>query len=215
MTAPKNLFSPPDKVSLAPTELPCVVSYYQNGWRTGIFFRRGPMWVSFVSMEGMVYQAVHVEQWMKSREREFQQMYMFGQPYPAIRAARHFMNAAKTVGITKSARKVLEDILGGKSATPKGGNVTQTKGDDMALTIKIDTKKYKGATAQSGRKSYDSGDQAAKLLRGLSLDAAYKVASEYLGESKLALKRRYGKLNPGHQRMNIGNRIRKVLRDKE
>lgn len=56
---------------------------------------------------------------------------------------------------------------------------------------------------------HDIGDEVAKLLREAgSLDGVYEVASKYLVESVTTLRKKYGHLNPGQQRMNLGNRMR-------
>lgn len=55
----------------------------------------------------------------------------------------------------------------------------------------------------------DVGDPVAVKLRECkTLDDVYITGAEYLGVSELELRAKYGKLNPGQQRMNIGNRMR-------
>lgn len=55
----------------------------------------------------------------------------------------------------------------------------------------------------------DVGDPIAVKLRPCkTLDDAYKVAAKFLGCPLVDLKDRYGRLNPGQQRMNLGNRMR-------
>lgn len=51
-------------------------------------------------------------------------------------------------------------------------------------------------------------DKTARDLAGLTLDQMYEHASRELGDTKEALRARYGHLNPGLQRMNLGNRLR-------
>lgn len=195
--------------------LPCVVKYYDDGWRTALFFKRGRDFVSLITMDGMAGQTVHIRRWMKSREKEFKQIHMGEIAYDPKRAAQHFLRAGSSLGLTKSAEEVLKAVLAEKSASVDDGNSVQTSGDDMAnVSIDVNKKDYKVVKAASGRKSLDNGDAAAKLLRGKSLDETYDIAAKQLGETKLALKRKYGKLNEGMQRMNLGNRIRKVLNAK-
>jgi hypothetical protein len=88
----------------------------------------------------------------------------------------------------------------------KAKKVVQTRG---ALTL---TKPYHKGNANSGVISLDCGDKVAADLRGEALEDVYERAAKTLGETVRALKLKYGKLNPGMQRMNLGNRIRKVLR---
>lgn len=55
----------------------------------------------------------------------------------------------------------------------------------------------------------DVGDEVATLLRACAdLGAVYNAASDYLGVPVDELHTKYGKLNPGQQRMNLGNRMR-------
>jgi len=56
----------------------------------------------------------------------------------------------------------------------------------------------------------DIGDQVAEALRGKTLDDAYKIAAKWLGARIDELKSKYGHLNPGQQRMNLGNRMRRA-----
>lgn len=55
----------------------------------------------------------------------------------------------------------------------------------------------------------DVGDEIATLLRKCGdLPAVYNAASEYLGVPVEDLRAKYGHLNNGQQRMNLGNRMR-------
>lgn len=61
--------------------------------------------------------------------------------------------------------------------------------------------------AKSGQR--DVGDEIAAMLRpAQTLEDVYKIASDYLGVPVIELKDRYSKLNPGQQRMNLGNKMR-------
>lgn len=51
-------------------------------------------------------------------------------------------------------------------------------------------------------------DDLAAKLKELTLDATYMLAAKELKEPAKKLKDKYGHLNPGLQRMNLGNRIR-------
>lgn len=61
---------------------------------------------------------------------------------------------------------------------------------------------------ESGRKAFDTCDKVANTLRGLPLDDQYRAAAKALGETIKALQEKYGHLNPGQQRMCLGNRMR-------
>lgn len=70
--------------------------------------------------------------------------------------------------------------------------------------------------AASGKRSFDNADEIALQLRGKTLDEAYEIVSGILAEngepeSVDSLKERYQHLNPGHQRMCIGNKARAAI----
>lgn len=59
----------------------------------------------------------------------------------------------------------------------------------------------------------DIGDEVAVMLRECkTLDDVYECASLYVGMAVFDLKSRYGHLNPGQQRMNLGNKMRYKLK---
>ena len=53
-----------------------------------------------------------------------------------------------------------------------------------------------------------TGDDLAVALAGHGLDVIYSAAAVVLSTDESELRQRYGRLNPGQQRMNLGNRIR-------
>jgi colicin import membrane protein len=63
------------------------------------------------------------------------------------------------------------------------------------------------------KRSIDKGDTVALTLRKLTLDAVYATASSATGISQVGLRDRFAHLNPGMQRMNLGNMIRKALKE--
>jgi hypothetical protein len=65
---------------------------------------------------------------------------------------------------------------------------------------------------ESGRKAFDVGDRVAAQLRGKPLDDAYAIAAKALRCTQKELHERYGHLNAGQQRMNLGNRMRQALK---
>lgn len=71
--------------------------------------------------------------------------------------------------------------------------------------------KHTGFTTKSGRVKIDVEDEAAKLLRPLSLDDAIAYVANEVGVSPDALAERYAGRNPGMIRMNIGNILRGEL----
>lgn len=97
---------------------------------------------------------------------------------------------------------------------------TTTTIDAAAATgtrIRPDWDSLTKVVAASGKRSYDNADALAKALRGKTLDEAYTICSKALkaeGEPATvkALKARYAHLNPGHQRMCIGNKVRAAMK---
>ena len=59
-----------------------------------------------------------------------------------------------------------------------------------------------------GRRVLDCADSVAKYLRTMNLEQVYAHAAQQLNVSEDELRQKYGHLNPGMQRMNLGNRIR-------
>lgn len=58
----------------------------------------------------------------------------------------------------------------------------------------------------------DIGDDVAAMLRGKTLDEAYAAAADFLKVPEAELRAKYGRLNHGQQRMNLGNRMRALAR---
>lgn len=80
--------------------------------------------------------------------------------------------------------------------------------------VQADLSKYtvtKGVDSLKGKRAVDIGDDAAKKLRGIPLDEAYRIVSKAVEVPQTELKAKYEKLNPGMQRMNLGNRLRAAL----
>lgn len=128
----------------------------------------------------------------------------------AVKVARHgtgIVHAAKTGWFTivldngdtiKARAKDLSLIGEVKAGYVKAGICTY----DPARYSRHDVR------TESGRKAYDIGDKVADRLRGKTLEEAYVIAAKALNESVKELASRYGHLNPGQQRMCLGNRMR-------
>lgn len=67
---------------------------------------------------------------------------------------------------------------------------------------------YRRCVSAHGHASYDCGDRVAKMLEGKELDEVYEMAADLLDLPLQTLAQKYGHLNPGMQRMNLGNRLR-------
>ncbi len=83
-------------------------------------------------------------------------------------------------------------------------NVENT--DTKEPMVKINREKYVPTRSASGAKSLSNGDEIAQALEGLGLEALYAIADKLIKDNEF--KAKYGHLNVGMQRMNIGNRLR-------
>jgi hypothetical protein len=59
-----------------------------------------------------------------------------------------------------------------------------------------------------GNRTIDINDKVAQQLRGTDVKEMYQIAAKALGEPVRTLRAKYGHLNIGMQRMNLGNRMR-------
>ena len=69
------------------------------------------------------------------------------------------------------------------------------------------------ATKVGGVVCLDNGDEVATRLRGMELDDVIDIAASVLGVTMTELRDQYAHLNNGQIRMNIGNRIRKAVKN--
>jgi hypothetical protein len=111
--------------------------------------------------------------------------------------------AAQAAQAAIAAQQTTDNGAVQQEAAPKQPVVRRIKG-----TVVSRFAEYERTTTATGNKSYDSADALAVRLRGLELDEVYKEAAAALQVSVVVLKARYAKLNPGMQRMNLGNRMR-------
>ena len=108
-------------------------------------------------------------------------------------------------------------VDGGEVKKVRTAALVKYTGDDEVTggnLIHADLTKYVSIPeirTASGRATLDCGDGVAKMLRGMALDAVYELAAKHLEVSVNELKSRYEHLNLGMRRMNIANRLRKVL----
>lgn len=190
---------------------PCLVRVYENGWRHAIHVSTGRTFVRYIEMGGSAG-GLRVQKRLKSNARDFVPV----PDYPMDKAIKHFQSAGRTFGISQTAARMLQDILDRKPVT--GGDDTnqpaQTEGANSMSTIieSKQVKKYAETKSASGKKSLDNDDGVAKALRGMELEDVYKEASKKLDMTVRQLKLKYGRLNAGMQRMNLGNRLRKLER---
>jgi hypothetical protein len=93
-----------------------------------------------------------------------------------------------------------------RAARPAGEKGVRTIGGKP-----VDISKYEKVKAPGGGVSFHNGDPVAEKLQGKDLEQVYEIAAKSLKVEVKELKAKYGKLNVGMQRMNLGNRLRKVL----
>lgn len=74
------------------------------------------------------------------------------------------------------------------------------------ISIRVDREKYTTSRSAAGGKSLHNGDTIALALDGLNTDETYQLADKLIADNDF--RERYAKLNPGMQRMNVGNRLR-------
>lgn len=105
-------------------------------------------------------------------------------------------------GKTVKARKSQVQVL-----NPEGGMSNRRIGDR-----RYDCRSYVKTISPSGNFTMHNGDSVAKKLDARTLDDVYRVAAKELGVAETELREKYKHLNPGMQRMNLGNRMRGALR---
>lgn len=79
----------------------------------------------------------------------------------------------------------------------------------------VDLSKYNKVKAPGGGVSFNNGDSTAKKLEGKSLDDVYKIVAKDTKQDEKALRAKYKHLNPGMQRMSLGNMHRKGPREEK
>lgn len=123
-------------------------------------------------------------------------------------------NGALTA-ISKATKKALRAAKGEDGEEKETKSITA--GADLSHYVKNTEVKTPG-----GRPSFDINDSVATMLRGKSFPDMVALTAKSLkkllgGEAPSAqeLTEKYGKLNPGQQRMNLGNRLRGAFRNAE
>lgn len=79
----------------------------------------------------------------------------------------------------------------------------------MAETLNKYRTRYVPTLSAKGKKSLCNGDPLALLLSGLDLPALFAMAASV---GLVDCEERYQSLNPGQKRMNVGNRLRAMVR---
>lgn len=112
--------------------------------------------------------------------------------------------------ITKVGKTKIEPM---EHKKPSAKKKTVKKGDVEESNRIASDYEYTKCKAASGRVSYDNADDLAVKLRGKTLEDAYKMVAELIGVDIKELITKYQHLNPGQQRMCIGNRARGFIRN--
>lgn len=97
-------------------------------------------------------------------------------------------------------------------ATPKEENAERCNGKVKAKYL---PKYERTLLHREGEiiRSLDNGDPIAVMLRGVeTLEEMYETVAAKIGVAEDELKAKYGHLNTGMQRMNLGNRLRTFIR---
>lgn len=84
--------------------------------------------------------------------------------------------------------------------------------EENKVAVNVDRDKYTQTRSASGKKSLHNGDPIAEALEGLPLESIHKIGTKLLKEDT---EEKYGHLNQGMQRMNVGNRLRKFANESE
>lgn len=105
-----------------------------------------------------------------------------------------------------------------KAAKPAREPKARPEGAEDTRLVKADLTRYvvsDDVKTPSGRKAIDNDDDFARELRGSSLSEVFRIASQATGQTQKDLRAKYEHLNPGMQRMNLGNLIRGARRGAE
>lgn len=119
--------------------------------------------------------------------------------------------AAKKASVKKSAAKGEKKAAKRKA---KGTDGDTPKGPAALRKYAPQYVKDSEHKTPAGHVSVHCGDEVAKKLLGKDLDDVYRIAAKTIGEDEKALRKQYGHLNVGMQRMNLGNKMRGVLNAK-
>lgn len=104
-----------------------------------------------------------------------------------------------------------------RQKTPRVRKAGNKDGYVQSGQLEYDPNRYSlrdGVATPSGNKVKDVNDDAAVMLAGLEFDAMLKVVAKETGRQRNELAEKYEHLNPGMQRMTLGNILRGALREK-
>lgn len=116
-------------------------------------------------------------------------------------AAKIYLNSTIKIAF-RAAAALKQAHFTGKVDRTKLKGIANTFTNEVVITPT--TKKSRTSALKK-----DCGDNIASKLRGMDLVEVYTFVADKLGDSIGALKTKYNHLNPGMQRMCLGNRLRK------
>jgi len=82
--------------------------------------------------------------------------------------------------------------------------------EDTAVRLTVNPDNYVQTTSASGKKSMRRDDEVANAMDGLPIESIHALGQKLLKEDTSA---KYQHLNVGMQRMNVGNRLRKFVKE--
>jgi hypothetical protein len=130
---------------------------------------------------------------------------------PAPAAASRSSKSKRSKGKGKEQMATASKKKAAKKAVKKASNGALIR---TVAGREHDISGYEKVKNASGHTSYDNGDEVATKLRGKTLDEVYAQAAKMLKEPEKDLRAKYKNLNPGMQRMSLGNRMRKIVNAK-
>ena len=114
----------------------------------------------------------------------------------------------------KARLKADEKARRARAAAPVAEGVEERRNGVVFAGYLPQYEAYKALTTEGATKrSIDKGDAVALQLRPLVLMSVYATVSNATGVAIKDLTARFGHLNPGMQRMNLGNMLRRALRE--
>ena len=127
-------------------------------------------------------------------------------PWGITAAARGWL----TISNGEEERKVrAKDVV---PYEPQHSDEDEPQPRGMAKTLNRYRDNYEPHLTPQGKKSLSNGDWLAQQLAGLTPAEVLSVGGRVLG---LDVRGLYGHLNPGQQRMNVGNRLRAAIKKEE
>ena len=122
-----------------------------------------------------------------------------------------------TIASNGNTRKIRNGALSDHRAAPvvveaKPVSTERKNGRVDPLYLQFYTKYTATRADGTTVKSLDNGDATARVLRDKTLEETYEAVALLTGGTIGGLKARYAHLNPGMQRMNLGNIARKAFK---